>query len=723
VETLDSITGNREEESPEEVLEALRETFRDEAYELLGEIEAALLNLENDPDDRELLGRVFRALHTLKGSGSICEFKELSAFTHEVETCLDMARKGQAVISKEFIDFTLLCRDQIKAMLDEHYEGRPADRNACQVIVASFNKFLREQSNSSATPSPCSSQPETTVCRTLSSQKAAPGKTAYRIRFRPRHDLRSEGLVIATLLEGLRLLGYCEVASEGQDPDNQGRCWDIILVTERGRQAIEEAFLPVKDAGELNVEVIDEEAKADSDTSYKKIGEILVERGDLAPEEIEKVLAEQKKLGELLVESGHVAPGTVKSALAEQQLVRELRTERLKAEESASIRVAAGKLDGMVDLVGELATVQANLSRTASSHGIAEFRFLAEQVERLTAELYDKTLSIRMIPIKTVFGKLKRLVHDLSRNVGKEIEFVTSGGETEIDKTVMECLSDPLVHLIRNCIDHGIEPAETRAAAGKPRRGTVSLSAAHSGAHVLIQVRDDGSGLDRDAIRAKGLEKGRFHPDANPTDKELFQLIFMPGFSTAHSVTEISGRGVGMDVVSKAIDALHGSVEIDSKQGSGTVVTLRLPLTLAIINGLLVEIENESFVLPLTFVRECVELTEEDRKNAHGRHIADVRGEIIPYIHLRECFFLGGDPPHIEQIVITEVNGSRIGLVVDKVIGDHQTVIKNLGEFYRDTEGVSGATILGTGTIALILDVPELARMAEREEAKLRRVG
>jgi two-component system chemotaxis sensor kinase CheA len=378
--------------------------------------------------------------------------------------------------------------------------------------------------------------------------------------------------------------------------------------------------------------------------------------------------------------------------------------------------VAAHKLDDLMDLVSQLVTAQARLSRTASVHDDPVLLSIAEEVERLTAELRDKTMSIRMLPIGTAFGKFRRLFRDLSKDLGKEIELITEGAETELDKTVIERLGDPLVHLIRNSLDHGIETPGVRVAAGKPRKGMVRLAAVHSGAHVLIEVSDDGAGMDREAIRAKAVEKGMIVENADLPDNELYSLIFAPGFSTARKVSSVSGRGVGLDVVKRAIEALRGTIEISSRKGAGTTITLKLPLTLAIIDGLLVRIGEQHFVLPLSFVKECVELA--GNGNGNGRHIANVRGELVPYIRLREQFGIEGERPAIEQIVITEASGSRTGFVVDHVIGDNQTVIKNLGKVYQNVEGLSGATILGDGSVALILDVPRLVQTAEREESR-----
>ena len=436
----------------------------------------------------------------------------------------------------------------------------------------------------------------------------------------------------------------------------------------------------------------------------------------MAEEDLRRALGEQKRIGELLVDSGLVEPSQVEAALFEQEHIKTVRKKQQQEEQSSGIRVPADKLDTLVNLVGEMVTVQARLSQTVASLDHAELLSISEEVERLTAELRDNTMSIRTMPIGTTFSKFKRLVRDLSNELKKDIALVTEGAETELDKTVIERLNDPLVHLIRNCIDHGIERPEAREAAGKPPQGTVHLSAAHSGANVLIRIEDDGAGLDVEAIRAKAMEKGLIADGVEMTEKEIFALIFAPGFSTATQVTSVSGRGVGMDVVKRSIDALRGSIDISSRKGTGTTITLKLPLTLAIIDGLLVQVGDGHFVLPLSIVEECVELTREDVARTHGRQITFVRDEIVPYIRLRERFVTNGNGPDVEQIVITGSSGGRVGFVVDKVIGEHQTVIKNMGKMYRQVDAISGATILGDGTVALIVDVPKLVEGVESQE-------
>ncbi len=379
----------------------------------------------------------------------------------------------------------------------------------------------------------------------------------------------------------------------------------------------------------------------------------------------------------------------------------------------------SSKLDSLVNLVGELVTMQARLSQIADDREDADLLSIAEQVEQLTWEMRDEILNIRMIPIGTTFSKFNRLARDLSQELGKDVELVTRGAETELDKTVIERLNDPLVHIIRNCIDHGIEPPEVRRKADKPPKGTVTLSAVHSGANVVVEVHDDGRGLDKEHIRRRAVEMGLVPADGDITDKELAAYIMAPGFSTADSVTNVSGRGVGMDVVKQAIDELRGDIEVTSQRGKGTTFTIKLPLTLAIIDGLLVQISDEHFVLPLSSVEECIELTKRDIRHEHGRDLAKVRGELIPYIRLRNHFEITTEPPEIEQIVIAQVDGQQIGFVVDHVVGEHQTVIKSLGRLYRGVSGLSGATILGDGTVALILDLQHLFRSAENEERKV----
>jgi len=696
-------------------------TYREEAGELLAELETSLLDLEKTPDDNDLINRVFRAMHTIKGSGAMFGFDEISGFTHEVETVFDMVRNGKMTVTKRLLDLTLKSRDHITYLLGCPL-GEEVDRSEGDEIIVGLRQLVPQvelPQKGSAAVAAINLPPVT--------EDELANEITWRIRFRPVRNILMCGTNPISLINELRSLGTAHVVAQLDEipqlddlvGENCYIYWDVILTTTRGEDAIKDVFIFVEDDCEIKVELIDKSGLIDKEEGYKKLGDILVERGDLSPIEMQKVLMLQKRFGEILVEQGIVSPEKVQSALVEQQHVKSVRKERSEAvpqEAAASIRVPAERLDQLINLVGEMVTVQAHLTQVSLAGGDAVFIAISEEVERLTNELRDTALNIRMLPIGSTFSKFKRLVRDLSSELGKEIEMETFGAETELDKTVIEKLNDPLVHIIRNSIDHGIEMPELRRAAGKASRGTVYLGAEHSGDSVLVTIRDDGAGLDRDIIRAKAVEKGLLSATAELSDKEIYAQIFAPGFSTAAKVTSVSGRGVGMDVVKRGIEGLRGSIGVDSVRGSGTTITLKIPLTLAIIDSLLVKIGKDHFVLPLAAVEECVELTREDVKNSHGRNLANVRGVIIPYIPLRQQFRITDQRPEIEQIVIANIHGSKVGFVVDHVVGEHQTVIKSLGKMYHDVRGVSGATILGDGTVALILDMPVLLQTVEALE-------
>jgi two-component system chemotaxis sensor kinase CheA len=696
------------------MIEAQREAYRQEAFELLSELETSLLELEETPDDNELIGRVFRALHTIKGSGAMFGFDAIAAFTHEVETVFDLVRNDRMKVTKTLIDLTLSARDLIRAMLEDSEGGADTSIEAEEVIGSLKELVPAPNTKEVDEPQPAASSP-----------KDAGGSMAtYRIFLRMRPDIFSKGTNPILLLNELGSLGECEVFAhtetipelEDFNPEECWTTWDVFLTTDLGTDAIRDVFIFVEDECEVEIELIDEPGVLDQDTPPVKLGEILRDRGYVENEDLLQVLGKQKRIGELLVDSGLVKQGQVEAALLEQEHIKKIRKKQQQEDKSTGIRVPAEKLDVLVNLVGEMVTVQARLSQTAGSLGHAGLLSISEEVERLTAELRDNAMSIRTVPIGTTFSKFKRLVRDLSNELGKDIALVTEGAETELDKTVIERLNDPLVHLIRNCIDHGIERPQAREEAGKARGGTVRLSAVHSGANVLISIEDDGAGLDIEAIRAKAVERGLIAGDSEMSEKEIYSLIFAPGFSTARQVTSVSGRGVGMDVVKRSIDALRGTIDISSRRGIGTTITLRLPLTLAIIDGLLVQVGGGRFVLPLSIVEECVDLSREDVARAHGRQLIHVRGEIVPYIRLRDRFKVNGRMPEVEQVVITDSSGGRVGFAVDRVIGEHQTVIKNMGTMYRNVDAISGATILGDGGVALIVDVPKLIGMVELQE-------
>ena len=697
----------------------LGQAFREEALELLSELETLLIELEKTPGDAEIVSSIFRAFHTLKGSGAMCGFDEMSQFTHHVETIYNLVRNKKITADKRLIDLTLASCDLIHRMIDSPSSDQKVPVGRGAEILSSFAKLVKGGAGTEQADGHTGLQAPYGDISGRSEKQVT-----YRIRFCPGPDIFSNGTNPLLLLNELRRMGKAEVIActdaipelRDIDPEKCYTFWDIILTTGAGISAVRDVFIFVEHDSEVKIDVIDDGESHFEAEDHSTLGEILVEKGELKKEDLEKVLREKKRIGELLVKEGLVKPISIEAALTEQEQLKQIRENRQKIESMMNIRVSSRKLDKLMNLVGELVTVQARLSQTSSNKSDPELDSIAEEVNRLTGELRETAMDIRMTPIGKTFSTFKRLVRDLSIELGKEVELIATGSETEMDKTVMEKLNDPLVHIIRNSIDHGIELPGERERNGKQRKGTVHLSAMHSGGQVLITIEDDGAGIDLAVVRAKALETGLISPDAELSKKEIFSLIFTPGFTTAAKVTKVSGRGVGMDVVRRTIGALGGTVEIESRKGTGTTIILKLPLTLAIIEGLLVKVGREYFILPLSAVEECVELTAVDIAKAHGRHITNVRSHMVPYIRLREKFIVEGNAPEREQIVIITSEGQRIGFVVDSVVGEHQTVIKSLGTLFRNVEGLSGATILGDGTVALIIDIAKLVKMFEREE-------
>ncbi|GGY08744.1 chemotaxis protein CheA [Litchfieldella qijiaojingensis] len=656
------------------------DTFRQEARDLLESLEQALLDLEQAPDDRELVDSVFRSLHTLKGSGAMFGFDEVADFVHEFETAFDRVRKGESSVTPALIAVALSAGDHVGKLIEE--PGRHAAQG--EPILAALHDIVGDRGavKSTSVPAP--------------SDGARQART-WRVRFRLPDDALALGTNPLLLLDELRELGECKVEAladdvpplEEIDPQVCYFAWDVTLTTEAPREAIEDVFMFLRDGMALEIESLE---AGEND-------------GPSNTDEVSSMPTKAAAQGETQVQGAgrQGAPAT-----------------KAGKGHSSSLRVPAERLDELMDRVGELVIAQARLSQITGASDDLELKTVAEEIERLSSGLRDITMGIRMVPIGTLFGRFRRLVHDLSHELGKEVEFVASGEETELDKTVIEQLADPLVHLIRNAVDHGLEDPERRQRAGKSRGGKVRLAAVHSGAEVAISIRDDGAGLDAERIRAKAESAGLIAPDAKLSDHELFQYIFHPGFSTASEVTSVSGRGVGMDAVKRTIEALRGSIELASEPGSGTTVTLHLPLTLAIIDGMLVRVGEGRYCLPLLAVEECVELPEAEITEAQGRNFLNIRGSLVPFLRLRELFAAGGEPDPHQKVVVVSSGESRVGLVVDQIIGNNQTVIKPLSRLHADLGTFSGATILGDGSVALILDITHLVSFGRGFEQRLR---
>ena len=690
-----------------------REAYREEAVELLAELETSLLELERKPDDADLVGRVFRALHTIKGSGAMFGFDEIAGFTHEVETVFDGVREGRVAVTAELVGATLAARDHILRLLDRSGAAGVEPPEIRKEVL----RRLWEAAPAAASPSAAPAGEGAHSIREAGGEEPA----NYRIGFDPDPGILLTGANPILLFQELRDLGEFSLIAHVEripelaefDPETCSVYWDGMLTAKADENAVRDAFIFMEDRARISIARFEPGDEA----APHRIGDLLVERGDVEREALERTLAERQLTGRLLVEAGLVTGDRVEAAALEQRHLEAVREKRRKAEasSSATLRVPAAKLDGLVDVVGELVTVQARLSGFATVSGDPEIGFIAEEVERLVVLLREGAMSLRMLPIGETFSKYKRLVRDLCSELGKKVEIVTEGNETELDKTVIEQLGDPLVHLIRNAVDHGIESPERRAAAGKPLVGTLRLSASHAGAFVLIRVADDGAGIDREKVRARAVERGLVQAGATLTDEETDGLIFTPGFSTASKVSEVSGRGVGLDVVQRSLDALRGSLSVASAPGRGMEVTLKIPLTLAIIDGLLVEVGDARFVAPLSNILECIELSGWKGGEAQRASSIAVRDELVPCVTLRRRFSIQGEAPPIEQAIVADTHEGKCGFVVDRVVGDHHAVIKKLGGMYRNVEEISGATILGDGGVALVLDVDRIAAAAIRE--------
>ncbi|WP_395018120.1 chemotaxis protein CheA [Dongia sp.] len=650
------------------------DTFRQEAQELLEQLEQILLDLTRTPDNPELVDSTFRALHTIKGSGSMFGFDEVAGFTHHVESAFDLVRKGKVAMTAALADIALAGKDHIRNLIERPESADPA---AGQAILARLEATVGGHGAAEA-PKPAETAAPTAAA------PAAP-RAKWRVQFRLPTDALATGTNPLLLIDELRSLGQATVtplldkipplAALNATEIHIG--WDVTLETDKPKTAIEDVFMFVMDEMELKIE------------------EIAAPKPAPAPAAV----------------TAAPAPVAPKPAPAAQPAKNT--AEALKS--GGSIRVPAERLDNLMDRVGELVIAQSRLKQIAAASQDGEFKSISEEIERLALELRDTTMGVRMVPIAQLFGRFRRLVHDLAGELGKEITLTTSGEETELDKTVIERLNDPLVHLIRNSIDHGLEGPDQRQEAGKSLQGHIHLSARHTGDKVLISITDDGKGLDRARIRARAEENGLIQPGQEMSDSELFQVIFQPGFSTAQKVTNLSGRGVGMDVVKRTLDALRGSIDIASTPGKGTEITLRLPLTLAIIDGLLVRIGQGRYVIPLSAVEECVELPPVEESRVNGSNFLNIRGDLVPFLRLREMFNATTPPDKYQKVVIVSANDMRVGLVVDQVIGDHQTVIKSLSKLHKGVGTFSGATILGDGTVALILEIGHLVARGQRE--------
>ncbi len=680
------------------------DVYRQEAGELLDSLEGTLLDLDKTPADRDLIDTAFRALHTIKGSGAMFGFDRVASFTHDFETAFDLVRKGKVAVTQELLAIALSAKDHIRALI-EAPEG--ADELIGEAILGNLQGLVAP-AIASGSGSSAASHPAALARATLLSTTngVSPGGPGWHIVMRFQPDVLRNGANPLALLDDLRELGPCTIVAitssipelQGLDPQDLLLGWTVDLISDCSSSAIEDVFMFVLDDMMLEIKP-------------------LVREDTPAPAEPVTRLGPADLTARRAASTSSSATAT---PLAEAAARREYN--RRAEDKGSSVRVPAERLDELMDRVGELVIAQARLSQLAHARTDIGIKAIAEEIERLASGLRDTTMGIRMVPIGSLFGRFRRLVHDLSRDLDKPVELVTSGEDTELDKTVIERLADPMVHLIRNAIDHGIETQAGRAGTPKPSVGRIELLAEHVGAQVLITVRDDGRGLDAAKIRAKAEDQGLIQPGCVMSDQDLYQLLFFPGFSTAPSISALSGRGVGMDVVKRTIESLRGTIELATTPGQGSSVALRLPLTLAIIEGLLIRVGEGRYVIPLSAIEECVELPAHLGQASRSRSFLDIRGDLVPFLRLRDLFEEDGRPDEHQKVIITSVGETRVGLVADQIIGSHQTVIKSLSKLHADVTMFSGATILGDGAAALILDVAQLV-VAGQAKAEGERLG
>jgi two-component system chemotaxis sensor kinase CheA len=678
--------------------------FRIEAAECLETIEAGLLDLTHQLDNKDLIDAVFRGLHTLKGSGSMFGFDALAAFTHHCETAFDRVRKGEVPATSELVAAVLAAQDHMRALVDQP----EADHgNTGQQLLAQLQAAVGTR-NEAKEPAPGEPAPMPVA--------ASKRKTTWRIRF----SLPSNAMVNGTnplgLLDELRELGECTIRANISDippldeltPSELYVSWDVMLTSEQDRSAIDDVFIFVMDDMELDVQETSSSAATPASVKTKAEPAPVVTIPSVPSMPVASV-PEFKPVEAVPAKREAAATHTA--------------TDNRQTKAAENVRVPAERLDELMDRVGELVIAQSRLSQLAGASSDIALRSVSEEIERLSGELRDTMMVLRMVPVATLFSRFRRLTHDLARETGKVIELVTEGESTEVDKTVIERLADPLVHLVRNSIDHGLEGPDERLAAGKSETGTVTLAARQAGGEVIISIKDDGRGINRERVRAKAESSGLIVPGQSLLDSELLHLIFAPGFSTAATITNLSGRGVGMDVVKKTVEALRGAIDIVSRPGEGSEVSLRIPLTLAIIDGLLVRVGTGSYVIPLSAVEECLELSLEEDLRSRGRSFISLRDSLVPFLRLRDLFRTGTKPDVHQKVVVISTGTERVGLVVDQIIGDHQTVIKSMSKLHNDVATFSGATILGDGSVALILDVGHLVAAGQQQEAQLRVAG
>lgn len=675
------------------------QVFFEESLEGLDIMEQGLLDLQPGSQDLETINAIFRAAHSIKGGSGTFGFMEVAEFTHILETLLDEIRDGQREVTRENTDLFLASVDCIRGMFDCLMSEQPVEMGVAKDLHAKFQAMLSGTPSIQADDQQLSEVPQT-----------APVQQGWRVVFVPDLDLLRTGNEPIRMFRELAGVGEVSVTCDiskiptlgTMTPEECYLSWTLDVKTDQPLEAVKEIFDWVEDESDLTYSPLGESQDQSDQENATDLTDVLSSEGEVSA-------APEPKPTPISAPETNAAPAAKPATK--------------KAD--TSIRVGTDKIDALINLVGELVITQSMLGTLGDNFSMDKlYRLQAglEQLEHNTRELQENVMRIRMLPISFTFNRFPRLVRDMSLSMGKNIELIIEGEGTELDKTVMEKIGDPLVHLVRNSLDHGIEMPEDRLAAGKPETGQIKLNAFHQGGNIVIEISDDGKGLDADAILAKARKNGLVGPDQELSKQQVHELIFEAGLSTAQAVTDVSGRGVGMDVVRRNINELGGGIEIDSEKGVGTTMRVRLPLTLAILDGQLVRVGSHTYIFPIISIIESLQVkTEQINQVAGGCEVMRLRDEYIPVIRLAQVFSIQADSQRLEDglVVVLEFDNNKIAVAVDDLLSQQQVVIKSLETNYEKVEGVSGATILGDGTVAMILDIQSLIKMAGIRQSQI----
>jgi len=706
--------------------------FLSEAQEQLEAMEQILLRLEEAPRDKELLDALFRCAHTVKGSAGIFGLEEIVAFTHHVETLLDQLREGRFEFTPDLGTLLLQCNDQIRLLVEAAADPAAVDPAAVrqrEQLVQLLRTHGAAPSVAAPADAPAGAAPPQGLPHWFVTAQF--GSECFRNGMDP--------MAVLNYVGGLGTVPrmVCDQTAvpplQSLDPEACYLSVGFELDTQATRGEIENGFSFVRD--DCALQIIEPTRYAErcialieSMPDNPRLGDILVAVGAVTPGQLQQALRVQhqapagktpRPLGDILHNKAGIDPQVIDAALQKQSRSREGTAARTPADDKRLIRVQADRLDAVINLLGELVIAGAGASLLARQSRNGALIEANAQIGRLIEEIRNGTLQLRMVPISETFTRFRRVVRDTAAELGKEVALQIEGGETELDKSMVERIADPLMHLVRNALDHGLEPPQERLAAGKPAQGTLTLSACHEAGGIIIRIIDDGRGVLRRKVLARAWERGLLERDVIPDDEDILRLIFEPGFSTAEQITNLSGRGVGMDVVRRNVEALRGSVTMHSIEGAGSTIEIRLPLTLAIIDGFLVAVGNSKFIFPLESVVEVIESRPDiSRSDARGRHCVELRGRALPVLDLRAAYGLEGVDTERQSVVVVQNEGRQYGVIVDTLLGQHQTVIKPLGRMLRSLRGISGSSILGNGEVALIFDVYSLGAMAAAEPVR-----